>query len=88
MGAGKNDSSHSADVSGSEFVESTRRNDFSNPQQGTGVAKTTIEEKKDHGPRSNNDRNAVPVKSNFTHQANHGEDNGKLFVGGLPTDSK
>ncbi len=81
MGAEKNDSSQSANVSGSEFVESTQRNDFSNPQQGTGVAKTSNNEKKDH-------RNAVPAKSDVTHQANHGEDNGKLFVGGLPTDSK
>lgn len=88
MGTGKNDSMHGANVSGSEFVKSTpkktQRNDLSNPQQGTGVAK----EKRDNGPKKNCDQNAAPAKSSVTNQANHFEDKRKLFVGGLPTDSK
>lgn len=90
MGTGKNDSMHGANVSGSEFVKSTpkktQRNDLSNPQQGTGVAKTTTSEKRDNGPKKNYDQNAVSAKSSVTNQANHFEDKRKLFVGGLPTD--
>lgn len=88
MGTGKNDSMHGANVSGSEFVKSAQRNDLSNPQQGTGVAKTTTNEKRDNGPKKNYDQNSVPAKSSVTNQANHWEDKRKLFVGGLPTDSK
>ena len=88
MEAEKNDSMHDANVSGSDFVKSTQRNDLSNPQQGTGVGKTAAKEKRDHGPKKNYDRNAAPAKSGVTNQANHVEEKRKLFVGGLPTDSK
>ena len=74
--------------SSSEFVKSTQTNDHSNPQQGTGATKTTMQEKQDYGRQSNNDRKTVPQKSNAAPQPNHGEDKRKLFVGGLPTDSK
>lgn len=79
MGVEKLDSS-------SEFVKSTQTNDQSNPQQGTGATKTTMQEKHDHGRQSNNDRNTVPQKLNATPHPNHAEDKRKLFVGGLPTD--
>jgi RNA recognition motif-containing protein len=79
MGVEKSDSS-------SESVKSTQTNDHSNPQQGTGATKTIMQEKQDHGRRSNNDRNTFAQKSNATPQPNHGKDKRKLFVGGLPTD--
>ncbi len=89
MGVDKLASSHDANVSSSEFAKSSETvDDHSNPQQGTGMMKATMPGKHDHGRQNKNDRNAASAKSGVIPESNHGEDKRKLFVGGLPTDSK
>ncbi len=78
------------DVSESETATETI-DDHSNPQQGTDVekTKTTVTGKQDHARQNKNDRNTKYNSggATLTH-SNHVEDKRKLFVGGLPTDSK
>lgn len=84
---GKVASSHDSNVSSSDFVNLTQTNNHSN-QQGTVVEKTTMQEKHDYVRQNKKDRHSVSEKSNGPQASNYGEDKRKLFVGGLPTDSK
>ena len=89
MGVEKLASSHNANVSSSGFAKSSETvDDHSNPQQGTGMTKATMPGKHDHGRQNKNDRNASSSNSSVIPQSSRGEDKRKLFVGGLPTDSK
>jgi hypothetical protein len=81
-------SSSGANLSSSNFMKANQTNDHSNPQQGTGATKTSMQEKHDHGQQNKKDRNQISGKSNVLSSASHVEDKRKLFVGGLPTDSK
>jgi hypothetical protein len=85
MGSEKVASSHDTNISSSDFGKSTSTNDHSNPQHAT---KITMQEKQDHGRLSKKDRNPVSGKSHASPTSNYAEDKRKLFVGGLPTDSK
>lgn len=73
-------------IANSDFVKSTQTNDQSNPQQGTGATKSTMQEKQDNGRQNKEDRSPVTAKSNASPSSNSVEDKRKLFVGGLPTD--
>ena len=88
MGVEKVAAIHDSNVSSADFVKPTQTNDHSNPQQGSGAVKATMQEKEDHVRQNKKDRNPVPGKPNGPKVSNNGEDKRKLFVGGLPTDSK
>jgi len=79
-------SSHKNSVASSDFVKSTQTNDHSNPQQGTGATKASIEEKLDSTPQNRKNRNSVMTKSIAVPTYQNFGDRRKLFVGGLPTD--
>lgn len=61
-------------------------NDHSNPQQGTGTIKAATERKEEAA--GDEEYSGVEVKPPLPPASNCVEDKRKLFVGGLPTDSK
>lgn len=86
MGLDKVTSIHNADDASSDFVKSAHTNDYSNPQQGTGATKISLENKHESFDQNKKDQSSVPTKSNSEPPSRFSEDRRKLFVGGLPTD--
>lgn len=86
MGLEKVAPSHDANIATSDFMKSTQTNDRSNPQQGTGAMKTSMEGKQESGRSSKENLSPVSAKSSSLPSSNSVEDKRKLFVGGLPTD--
>ena len=88
MGLDNVASSPDTNVASSDFLTSTQTNDRSNPQQGTGGTKVSMEENQEDDKKNRKDRNSVTTKSGAVPLYHNSGDTRKLFVGGLPTDSK
>jgi len=86
MGLDKVASRHDPDDASSDFVKSAQTNDYSNPQQGTGATKTSLESKQENCRQNRKDQRSGETKSNAQPPSHYAEDRRKLFVGGLPTD--
>ena len=80
--------SHHAIIGSRNFVRSTHTNDHSNPQQGTSAMKANVQMKQDTVQQATRERHPATTKSIAPSSSNYVEDKRKLFVGGLPTDSK
>jgi len=85
MGLEEIASSTGANIPRSKFMKSTQANDHSNPQQGTGAKKAIMQ---DNDRQNKKNSSPVTSRTNASHASGHVEDKRKLFVGGLPTDSK
>lgn len=78
--------SHNPNRACRDCTRSTHTNDHSNPQQGTGAMKATVQMKQDTIQEVKNEPHPFVEKSSDPPSSNYVEDNRKLFVGGLPTD--
>jgi len=78
--------SHHVTVASQDFVRSAQTNDHSNPQQGTGAMKATVQMKKDSVQQGKKERHPAATKHIAPPSSSYVEDKRKLFVGGLPTD--
>ncbi|VEU36876.1 unnamed protein product [Pseudo-nitzschia multistriata] len=83
MGIEENAPSRRANLANRDSASSDLVNDHSNPQEVTGATKAVLRKKE--GANVQNQRSALEKSTN---SPNDLEERRKLFVGGLPTDSK